>query len=332
MRFFIFRLFKLYLIILLLTYPFKFLIEKQEQALIIYGNDKNFIKWSGFVNFDSCNTIFLGSSKIYCSIRPLLFDSITGLKSYNLGTGSQSIVESFYYLKQASEIKNIKNVILDLHLSSFQYVDLMHVRRNMQYLDKKIKRDLYINSGLAKNLFCDLIPILEYSKYLQKIPNAIMYFINKEPNKKVHIATNYQNTWERGFENAQINDTVSSIEFKKQYFEKNLANNATSYPNMCFLDSIISFCEVHKIHITLTNIPSGSWVNDTKNCTLFFEGYLKKYKNSHFFYNFPKLENTDVRSDEFHINNIGADKITHSLGTHYTVISSKSNQTHQGSN
>lgn len=327
MRFFIFRLLKLYLIILLLTYPFKFLIEKHEQDLIKYGKDKNFIKWSGLVNFDSCNTIFLGSSKVYCSTRPLLFDSITGLKSYNLGTGSQSIIESFYYLKQATEIKNIKSVILDLHSSSFQYVDLMHVRRNMQYLDKKIKRDLYINSGLGKNLFCELIPILEYLKYLQTIPKAILYFINKEPNKKVHSSANNQNTWERGFQIAQKNDTMSSIEFKK-----NVANNATSYLNICFLDSIISFCEVHKIQITLTNIPSGSWVNDTKNCTQFFTEHLKKYENIHFFYNFPKLKNTDVRSDGFHINNIGAYKITHSLGTHYNFISSKSNQTHQGLN
>jgi hypothetical protein len=333
MKHFILKIFKLYFLILLFTYPFKFMILKQEQDLIKNGTDKNFIKWSEFENSESVNTIFLGSSKIYCSVKSSKFDSITGLRSYNLGTGSQSIIESFYYLKHAKKNKNIKNVILDLHLSSFQHVDLMHIRRNMQYLNKDIKKELYIHSGLAKNIWCELIPMLEYSKYLQKIPESILYFLNKKSNNPISGKTVNQNTWERGFQNSNQNDTMSKIDFETNYLETiNFENPRKQYPHMCFLDSIMNFCEINKIKLILTNIPSGSWTTDTKNCTKVFREYFKNNNKINFFYKFPQLKNIDVRSDGFHINNSGANKITHSIGYCCVFTASKSNHTHQGSN
>lgn len=315
MRNFVWKLIKLYAFILLFLYPFHYLIEKKEKELISLGTDNNFVKWSEFHRLESCNTIFLGSSKIYCSIKPTLFDSITGLSSYNLGTGNQSIIESYYYLKHAAKKHKLKNVVFDLYTYSMKYADFMNLRRNMQFLDKQSKRELYTNSGFAKNIFCDVIPLLEYSKYLQKIPESIKYYFAAKGSK---ITKNQKIEWEKGYSIADCNDfsPENVVDINKLDRKSEIELKPELLKNIEYLDLIIGFCKLNGINLILTNLPQGKFCQVTYNESVFFAKYLKKNKSVLFFYDYPTLTFRDIRRDGFHINNYGAKKLTKTFGNY----------------
>jgi hypothetical protein len=65
---------------------------------------------------DSFDAVFIGSSMIWRHVDPLLFDSLTGTRSYNLGSGGFRPVRSFALLESLSRSKlNLKYVFLELN-------------------------------------------------------------------------------------------------------------------------------------------------------------------------------------------------------------------------
>nr|WKN35519.1 hypothetical protein K4G66_24395 [Tunicatimonas sp. TK19036] len=62
------------------------------------------------------NTVFIGSSRIFRHIDPILFDSLTGLRSYNLGYAGLFPFRSYDYLENLNLSANpvIKNVFIEL--------------------------------------------------------------------------------------------------------------------------------------------------------------------------------------------------------------------------
>lgn len=62
------------------------------------------------------NTVFIGSSRIFRHVDPILFDSLTGLKSYNLGYAGLFPFRSYDYLENLnlSADSAIKNVFIEL--------------------------------------------------------------------------------------------------------------------------------------------------------------------------------------------------------------------------
>jgi hypothetical protein len=322
MKKFIKNIFYQFIIVFVLLYPLKYLVMYKEQKLISSGIETNFIKWSNFSNLESCNTVFIGSSKIYCSIRPSLFDSITTLKSYNLGTGSQSIIESFYYLKYATNIHNIKYVIVDLRIESFNKIDFMHLRNNMKYLDCSNKYPLYYHSGLAKNIFCELIPGLEYSGYIFELYR--MFQINLDN------ANEFKNKWEKGFQQSVETYESYYAENKKNSKIENIKINAVK--NLEYLDALISLCKEKNIKLIFTNIPQGLSEVATLNESIFFDRYFKKYGEVNFFYNYPSIKLNHVRKDGWHLNNNGAKIITITLARYINLLNSNSRFDNQDSN
>jgi hypothetical protein len=63
---------------------------------------------------DNLDVLFIGSSRAYSSFIPQLFDSITKLNSYNLGTSSQSPITSFFLLKEVYKYQHPKVVFIDI--------------------------------------------------------------------------------------------------------------------------------------------------------------------------------------------------------------------------
>jgi len=62
------------------------------------------------------NTLFVGSSKTYRHIDPVLFDQMTGLSSYNLGSSSMFYSESQYVLQEYLKLYNQDNQVIKVFL------------------------------------------------------------------------------------------------------------------------------------------------------------------------------------------------------------------------
>ena len=92
-------------------------IEKvMEYALV---NDTN--EWSRamfhdfYTREENIDTLFLGSSHVYCGINPEVITQKTGESAFNMATPAQPLNGSYYLLKEADKYNDISHVYLELY-------------------------------------------------------------------------------------------------------------------------------------------------------------------------------------------------------------------------
>lgn len=62
---------------------------------------------------DSLDVVFFGSSQVGCGISPMEIYEKTGMRSYVLGTGSQSIICTYYWIREMEKYQKPEVVVLD---------------------------------------------------------------------------------------------------------------------------------------------------------------------------------------------------------------------------
>ena len=82
---------------------------------------------SGYKGFyrmpeNSVDVLFLGSSHAASAFNPQIFFNEYGIKSYNLGCEQQSLLTSYYWLREALRFQSPKAVILDTYMV-FPYIE-----------------------------------------------------------------------------------------------------------------------------------------------------------------------------------------------------------------
>jgi hypothetical protein len=72
-------------------------------------------RWSGFYHLpnDSLDVVFIGNSHTYTAFQPMVIDEILPIHSYVLGVSSESIVVSYYELKELLRTQHPKVVVLE---------------------------------------------------------------------------------------------------------------------------------------------------------------------------------------------------------------------------
>ena len=75
---------------------------------------------NGFYNepAESVDILGIGSSRMYCTLNPLVLHHDTGLRAYLLSTQQQPLAASYYYLKEALKTQRPQLVILEASLAS----------------------------------------------------------------------------------------------------------------------------------------------------------------------------------------------------------------------
>ena len=86
-----------------------------------YGNNSSWPTTSTYEQFykmkrNSIDVLFLGSSVCVNAFSPQEMYNIYGIRSYNLGSEQQSMVLSYYWLKEALRFQKPKVVIIDTTL------------------------------------------------------------------------------------------------------------------------------------------------------------------------------------------------------------------------
>jgi hypothetical protein len=274
---------------------------------IAAGVEKNLVKWKGLQERSDANVLFFGSSRMYNAIHPVKFDSLTGSRSYNMGTGSQSIAETYSYMREALESNgNVKWVVVDLYERSFIVTDFMHLTQNARYLGTRNRWELYFNSGLPRNLMNMAFPML-----------ADVGYINidiREAFKKETVETGVQGKelWISGYNTSEVNDTagLKTIEDKSRAFLSR-KEIELKQDRLRMIDRIVRLCSERGVRLIFTSIPKSNIVDETE--VSFFRNILSGYEEAGYFSEFPPLTNRDIRSDGFHLNNSGAEKCTRAL-------------------
>lgn len=90
----------------LLSFLNKMYVDEEELSRVTYHE---------FYQQDSVDTLFLGSSHVFCGVVPQLVDAYCGVNSYSLATSSQILRTSYENLVEACREYNIKNVYVDVY-------------------------------------------------------------------------------------------------------------------------------------------------------------------------------------------------------------------------
>ncbi len=68
------------------------------------------------------DSLFLGSSHCFRAYDPMQFEELTGKNAFNLGSSAQNYDTSYYLLKEALRLCDIRTVYLDMHYK-FLFID-----------------------------------------------------------------------------------------------------------------------------------------------------------------------------------------------------------------
>jgi hypothetical protein len=307
MRTFIRRLVVFYIMTFAILSVLKHIHDIPRKRYAARGAEKNLVKWKGFRERNDANVLFFGSSRMYNAIHPVIFDSLTGSRSYNMGTGSQSLAETYSYMKEALESNgNVKWVVVDLFERSFNVTDYMHLTQNARYLGARNRWELYYNSGLPRNLMNIAFPLLADVGYI----NIDIREAFKKETEEAGVGGN--DFWISGYNRSEDHDTagLKTLEDKSRGFLSR-KEISVKQDRIRILDRIVRLCSERGVSLTFTCIPKSNIVDETE--VSFFRNLLNGYAEIGYFTEFPPLNNLDIRSDGFHLNNSGAEKCTRAL-------------------
>jgi hypothetical protein len=314
MRSFLLKLGAFYALTFCILFVLKRIQDMPRERLIAKGMEKNHLKWSGFRGKKEANTLFFGSSRIYSSIHPEIFDSLAGTRSYNMGTGSQSIEETYYYIKEAVESnRNIKWIVVDLFERSFNLTDYMHLSQNARYLSPGNRWGLFYQSGFARNLMNTAFPLLADVGYLNiDIRGSFKSNLDSAALKGNRL-------WVDGFNISEAFDTaeLKTMDVRNKTMQSRRVVKIKK-DRLRMVERIVRLCDEYGINVTFTCLPKSNVVD--KDEVEFFENVVRASGNAGFFSEYPKLTNLDFRSDGFHMNNSGAEKCTIALVSHMIPI------------
>lgn len=268
-----------------------------------------------FHGSDFHEVIFVGSSRAECHFNPRIFDSITGLNSYNIGvSGSNNyftygILKSYLSNRKAPEIA-IMNI--DYHFSNESSDTIYEFPRFFPYLDNEI-------------LFKELAKRDKRFYFFKYIPFYSLPFLGeKYLNCAVRGYTNKQSSYDlncyKGFQ------FIHPIEFKAIDKKDTVSYNASLLKeNADYLDSIISICKTNKIDLYFVVSPAHTIVSSRiKN----LDEHLSKFKSIAAKSTIPFFDYTndtickqdDLFADLYHMKKSGADLFTAKFAKDFKLL------------
>lgn len=293
------------------NYVFVWFYETPLRRKIKQGTYVKQLKWNDIHQYKNYyDIVILGSSRAYCSYNPVIIDSVTNLHSYNMGTGSQNITETYYMLKEIFKYQKPKFVIYEIFLPSFKNTpDYFHVFTNAKFMSKNSKYDMIFNGFGKEGIANILLPALKYIPYLKNNLSDIF-----KPENQILDNTK----WIKGY--AYSNDIADSLTTSKFPPISNFYNTKVSsewIENK--IKSLKKICQKNNAKIIFVRAPYppvrlAKTLNDTVH--KYFDKISRKYKIPFYDFNYQlksTYKNTDFQ-DKLHMNYSGASKVSKQLG------------------
>lgn len=264
--------------------------------------------WNDFHKSNPIDLIYIGTSSCENDINPEVIDSEIHLRSYNMGTPSQSLQSSYIGIKEAIKTKRIKYVVLTIDNNSLRS---SNKNADAAFMYGKMRKDS------ITGIFFDYIDYMSINNYFGKKESLNFFFpwIDYHvPIDKVHIRKNLRlklenkdfydylsetNIYWKGngykYLKGQLNPDEVGSKIAKYRYKSNFSDKS-----MKILDSIIKLCNDNnvKLYVIGTPRPALDYLSlDTKNN---FKAYknIKSYlsKRGVEYYDFNLL-NDDLRMD-----------------------------------
>lgn len=288
-----------------------FIYEKPVKQAIANGTHKNHLKWTAIHgNTDTYELIILGSSRAYTAYNPNVLDSITGLKSFNMGTSAQDIAETYYMLKELLEYQKPEFVVLDLFLpSSDNSHEFYQILSNAAFFNSfQNKFDLITKGYDTEGIVNYVLPVVKLKNYIKNDLSA--FIAPRRPEKQ-------EDHWIRGF----LYDTtvVNTVQISKFTPISNFENTSFNRERFSFymnrISKLLQEKNIKFLTVHTPYPPSRKAISPVKDEENYFTAFTKQHHIPFFDFNKELSNITDSDfSDYHHTNYKGAKKVSMALG------------------
>ncbi len=263
---------------------------------------------------NSIDIVFIGPSTTIFGIDPIRLYEDYGFSSYNLGTSSQPLLVSYYWLKEAYRYQSnsLTTVVLDPTIINKSFVDYFNWSRQpidyMKLSPNKIEAiKSYVKYGYNDDWFNYLFPITCYHERV--------FNLNKDDFDYKFLSTyNYRGYHYCGDKYA---DSSKVGEFPLRFLDEKAEAHSLDDRDLYYLNEIISFCNENELRLILFKPVSNEWnssyfnaikdLADKENIDYYDLNFQTEYTNTPISFLFDSV-------DCLHMNYWGAKKTTDAIG------------------
>ena len=231
---------------------------------------------------EEIETLFLGSSHVFCGYDPRILDEISGENTYLAATPVQKVDGSYYLLKEALKNNQIKKVYLDMFY--LQYRDIPAERGSIQMqwiycITDNMKNnwnriEFLLNASDCENYIEGFLPSARYGNYLLDRKRIERVIKSKRSSEYI----NYENVPSAFYKGAYvIPGGVGNPEMIADLDNLEVAENIISEYSLKYLNKIVELCKEEEIELVLVTTPfTDFYVQALGNYNTFYT-YMKEY-------------------------------------------------------
>ncbi len=311
-----------------------FYLEKGMEFALV--NDTN--EWSRamfhdfYTREENIDTLFLGSSHVYCGVNPEVISEKTGESAFNMASPAQPLNGSYYLLKEADKYHNLSKVCLELYFGQ-------SVGEEGHFKEKEQLPRNWRNTNYMKPSFNKLSYMLSMSKpslaYMTFLP-ARRYFTDSFAPEKIKETIRQKRTkaYADFYVENVLNGVVETYEKDGFYYSEHRAEGGVLYdivkPEQFtehsmtpeaeqYLRKIIEYCEKEQIELVLYSAPVTDYqallYGDYDLYVNQVRGIAAEYGLEYFDFNLCREEVLDLTEDKLfrdkgHLNIWGAEKFS----------------------
>ncbi len=270
---------------------------------------------------EEIETLFLGSSHVFCGYDPRILDEILGENTYLAATPVQKVDGSYYLLKEVIKSNNIKKVYLDMFY--LQYRDIPAERGNIQMqwiycITDNMKNNWNRAEFILNASDCDyyiegFLPSARYGNYL--LDRKRLERIVKSKRTEEYI--NYENIPSAFYKGAYVIPGGSGDPEMIANLDKlGIAEDIISEYSLKYLNKIVELCKKEEIELVLVTTPfTDFYIQALGNYDTFYD-YMKNYAKAnaieYYDFNLCRPELLVMEEDDFvdyhHLSGKGAVK------------------------
>lgn len=264
---------------------------------------------------NSIDLLFLGSSHCMSAFSPQEIYDCFGLRSYNLGTEQQSLLVSYFWLKEVLRYQHPKVLVLDTFLcfpnkteeplNSSEATTRLAIDP-MKWSNVKIETiSAVCKHDTSQDIASYYDPLIRFhDRWTELSENDFAFFeLNSHAEMKGYsLLQNYCGNEEyQPFEPGSSDEVVDMVPLMEEY-----------------LDKIVELCKENEMKLILVNTPSTETGIEEYNC---MSAYAQMHQIEYYDFNETALYNeidynfSVDNQDITHVNYWGAQKISNKMGT-----------------
>lgn len=260
--------------------------------------------------------LMLGSSRAWVHLNPRIFDSITGLNSYNLGMDAYAIdfqIDRFW--ASIHHNRKPKFVIQNMDALTLRTSDYVEYDKEqfLPFLYEEEIRDDLIKNGLTwKDRF---LPLFKYRGRYTLLQNALknLYGNGGGLPAKYKGYIGQDRPWSNDFENFKKDHSTYDVAFDRAMIQR--------------LEEMIAYCAKNEITVIIAHLPlydeATAMMTDKYKLDSLMLKFEKQYKGSCYYMDYSKTSfsnDTAYFYNATHMNYKGADSISTILAKRINLL------------